>query len=71
MTITYNVHRGIRYTEVPCSECRQGDYLVSAPALELFAMDAPFQTYVCPTCRKQRDPDAALYAEAPRQKAEA
>jgi len=65
MTI-YKTHRGIRYVEVQCSACRRDNHVVSEDALEFYAMAAPFQPYLCPTCRKRRDPDAALYGEMPR-----
>lgn len=61
--ITYHTHRGIRYAELPCAECRDGNHVVSEDAMEFYAMAAPFQPYLCPTCRKRRDPDAALYGE--------
>lgn len=62
MTI-YKTHRGIRYVEVQCSACRDGNRVVSEDALEFYAMAAPFQPYLCPTCRKRRTPDVALYGE--------
>lgn len=62
MTI-YKTHRGIRYAELPCAGCQDGNHVVSEDALEFYAMAAPFQPYLCPTCRRKRYPDAALYGE--------
>lgn len=62
MTTIYRVRDGVRYVEVACADCGAHN-AVSEDALEFYAQSAPFLAYLCPACRRQRYPDAALYGE--------
>lgn len=63
MTVIYHTHRGIRYVELPCAGCRDGNHVVSEDALDYYYESAPAQPYLCPTCRRRHKPKAVLYGE--------
>lgn len=62
MTTIYRVRDDVRYAEITCASCHSHN-AVSEDALEFYAQSAPFLAYLCPACRRQRYPDAALYGK--------
>lgn len=60
MAIIYRARGGIRYSELSCAGCKH-TFAVSQDALDFYYDQSPALPYYCPTCRRQHNPQAALY----------
>lgn len=61
MAIIYRVRDGVSYSELSCHSCHRY-FAASQGALDFYYDQSPAQSYLCPACRRQRDPQAALYS---------
>ena len=58
--VIYRERDGVSYSELSCAGCRHA-YVASQNALDFYYDQAPAMPYYCPTCRRQHNPQAALY----------
>lgn len=62
MAIIYHERDGVRYSELSCAGCHR-TFAVSQDVLDFYYDQAPAQPYLCPACRRQHDPRAAVHGQ--------
>lgn len=61
MSVIYRERDGVRYSELSCPDCAGDKFVVSQNALDFYADQSPALPYLCPQCRRRRNPRSTLY----------